>query len=175
MFVYRLSPPFPFPFLGSRCVFKTPNLTNSVWKIHLKFIKSVFRGSWYKKSSSDSKYSHLCLISPIFVFLRFVFPACWFNHKKHTELCAVNLMRCGARAFNSHTKRGIKIIVLQFKKIAVVLRTLAILATFAKFFSFISWEGCNPIQVPLHPGVSRDPHCILKLRLVIHLCKFVTI
>ena len=21
---------------------------------------------------------------------------------------------------------------------------------------------CNPIQVPLHPGVSRDPHCILK-------------
>ena len=21
---------------------------------------------------------------------------------------------------------------------------------------------CNPIQVPLHPGLSRDPHCILK-------------
>ena len=42
-FVYRLSPPFPFPFLGSRYVFKTPTLTNSVWKIHWKFNKSVFR------------------------------------------------------------------------------------------------------------------------------------
>ena len=35
--------------LGNRCVLKTPTLTNSVEKIHLKFNKSIFRAPGLKR------------------------------------------------------------------------------------------------------------------------------
>ena len=35
---------------GADEFFQPPTLTNSVWKIYLKFNKSVFRGSWSKKA-----------------------------------------------------------------------------------------------------------------------------
>ena len=163
--------------LGSRCVLKTPTLTNSVEKIHLKFNKSIFRAPGLK-GSSDWKYSHLCLISAIFVFLRFVFPACWFNHKKaYWVVCCktwCDAVRVRLIVTRKTHKKSCSIIqevcscanVLhnEYIKLHPSLNTKLLQNSSHLQNSPLSLLGkeCHPIQVPLHPGVSRDPHCILK-------------
>ena len=45
----------------SRCGFKTCSLTNSVWKIHLKFNKSVFRAPGLKRLQRLKIYIPICV------------------------------------------------------------------------------------------------------------------
>ena len=85
-------------------------------------------------------------------------------------------MRCGTRAFKSHTKRIKNCSIIQevcscatvlnneYIRLHLSLKTKLLQNSSHLQNSSLSFLGkeCNPIQVPLHPGVSGDPHCILK-------------
>ena len=62
--------------LRSRCVFKTPTLTNSVLKIHLKFNKFIFRAPGLKRLQRLKIFPFVMDITNICILKIRLSPAC---------------------------------------------------------------------------------------------------